>query len=193
MRRDTHIRHTLLLVATIAIGVLSCRPGPGDPSYVSWVRDYQNGMHVRHVQNDLMFDLQFQPSEYVWLQRNGKFDATAFNAQKAEFDQMQYFTLSIHSRDGRKDVIGHRAQGDVELANKLLYYFSYRFQDDIVIDEGPRRWPCTLYHYEQHGTKAFVLGFPKGDGPVTDLTFTIDSPALDSIPVKIKVSTPKAL
>lgn len=186
-------RKYLSLIVVTVIVLTSCRPQPGDKEFVSWVRDYDNGMHVRHLQNDLAFDLQYQPSEYVWMQRNGNFDSKVFNSQRAELDQMQYFLLSIRSSDGQNDVITHRANRDVELTNKLLYYFSYRFQDDIVVDEGPRRWPCTLYHYEQHGTKSFVLGFPKGTDVTTDVTLMIDSPVLDSIPVRIKVSTPKAL
>jgi hypothetical protein len=174
---------------------MSCStPKPGDENYVAWVRDYQNGMHVRHQQNDLAFDLQFQPAEYVWMQRNGSFDPNAFEAQHTEFDQMQYFILNIYSRDGSQDVIKQRAQGDLQVANELLYYFSYRFQNDISLDHGSVRMPCTLFHYEQHGTKTFVLGFEKTKDMEGNATLTINSPILDSIPVKIKVSIdPKVL
>ncbi|MEJ0034178.1 MAG: hypothetical protein WDO15_29315 [Bacteroidota bacterium] len=186
---------TRLFLFAIAIScLLSCRPQAGDENYVSWVRDYQNGMHVRQVQNDLAFDLQFQPSEYVWLQRNGNFDADAFESKRADLDQMQYFTLNIYSSDGKTDIVKQRAEGDEDREKELLYYFSYRFQNDISVDDGSRQLPCTLFHYEQHGTKSFVLGFEKGEASLEDVTFIINSPLVDINPVKIKVSTdPKVL
>lgn len=184
-----------LLTAILITGMTSCgAPRPGDDRYMAWVRSYESGMHVRHVQNDLAFDLQFQPAEYAWIKQNGSFDAKAFESQQGDLDQMRYFILNIYSRDGRKDVISQRAHGDVELQKELMYYFSYRFQNDISIQAGSIHRPCSLFHYEQHGTKSFVVGFEQGDEPDDDVTFTINSPVIDTTPVKIKISTdPKVL
>jgi len=97
--------------------------------------------------------------------------------------------LNINSADGTNDVIKQRSKGNREIANELLYYFSYRFQNDISLEEGPRVQPVLLFHYEQHGTKSFVLGFEKSSHPLKEVTLNITSAVLDSIPVKIKVST----
>ncbi|MEI9921939.1 MAG: hypothetical protein WDO14_24570 [Bacteroidota bacterium] len=178
----------------LTVCLISCSPRPGDDTYVSWIRDYENGMHVRHNQSDLAFDLQFQPAEFVWMQRNGSFDKKAFEAERDQFDNMQYFTLNIYSSDGKNDVVVQRANGDKERETELLYYFSYRFQNDISITDGTQQVPCSLFHYEQHGTRSFVLAFQKGAEPTDDVTLTINSPVIDTVPVKIKVSTtPKVL
>lgn len=180
----------LLILAALLLAIAaSCGPPkPEDENYASWVRDYKNGMHVRQEQNDLAFDLQYQPAEFLWIQRNGSYDAKRFESQQQGVDDLQYFVLNIYSSDGRHDVIAQRSQGDEQLSKELLYYFSYRFQNDISIENGGERQPCALFHYEQHGTKSFVLGFPKGEKSVNEVTFLINSPVLDSIPVRIKIA-----
>jgi hypothetical protein len=193
MKGKQYKRAVSILFAVGVSAMQACRPQPGDDDYARWVQDYENGMHVKYSQNELAFDLQFQPSEYVWVQQNGRFNKTAFEEQRVDFNRMQYFKLSIYSKDGTTDVVKHLAMGDVQRNGELLYYFSYRFQNDMYIEEGSRRWPCVLFHYEQHGTRSFVLGFQKDDEPITDAVFTIDSPVLDTVPVRIKVFTPKAL
>jgi hypothetical protein len=187
------IRCILFLLVTI--GVTSCSaPKAGDPGYVEWVIDYSNNMHVRHTQNDLVFDLQFHPAEFAWMQRNGSFDSKAFEADQAEFDQMQYFVLNIHSVNGKGDLIERLANGNQQLAGELLYYFSYRFQNDITLHDGQNQKAVALYHFEQHGSKSFVLGFQKRANTSSDVMLTIDSPVVDSTPINIKVSTdPQAL
>lgn len=181
---------TSLFVAVTSGCMTSCSaPKAGDDDYMSWVRDYRSGMHVRHVQNDLTFDVQFQPSEYMWMQRNGDFNADAFDSQRSDLDGMQYFTLNIYSDDGKTDMITRRAAGDKDREKELLYYFSYRFQNDISVSDGTRQVPCTIFHYEQHGTKSFVLGFKKVATAIDGVTLIISSPLVDMDPVKIKVST----
>lgn len=186
----TMFRRCVPFVFLIGSGLISCgSPKPGDPNYVQWVRDYKNGMHVRYEQNNLVYDVQFQPAEYAWMLSNGTFDREAFEADRAEFNDIRYFVLNIRSADGQKDVISLLANGNETRMGELLYYFSYRFQNDISLQEGGNEKAVALYHYEQHGTKSFVLGFQGGTKPSADVVLTIKSPVIDSTPVIIKVST----
>jgi hypothetical protein len=153
---------------------------------VNWVNDYTNGLHVKKTFSDFVFDLQYQPAEYIALMGN--------QPSVSIDDNLEYYTLKISLTDPLSDFIDYNVQNGSE-KQKKLYYFSYLFQNDISLEEGGVSMPCVLYHFEQSDLKksrTFVLGFQKASGEVADkkdeTRIIIDSPYFNSLPVKIKIS-----
>lgn len=186
MRKDT--LHFYLFGAVVVL-IAGCTPKPGDQGYQAWVRNYENGLHVSQAAGEFVFDLQYQPSELVWMQRNGAFNKVKFENERQDSDGVQYFTLNIKPRTGDKTVIDYLAADDKERKKELLYYFSYRFQEALSIEDEDIQLPCVLYHYEQHGTQSFVLGFEKPEKLSNEVVLRIDPGILNADAVKIKVST----
>ena len=160
--------------------------------YIAWVQDYDNGLRVIREANNFVFDLQYQPTEYVWLQRNkGEINKGGVRDDKSAIDELQYYTLTIGVKDNLADFVDYAVQSINEKQEKL-YYFSYDFQQDIKLDENGKTLPCILFHFERtldlKPTRTFVLGFKNMDKTATEARLIIDSDWLGSIPVKMKVS-----
>lgn len=173
----------------VSIVFFSCgQPEPGDANYVEWVRDPKNGFHVMQTRGRFIYDLQLQPSEFVWIQRNGSFNHNEFESQRPQLDSLAYFVLNIRPINGRKNFIDELSSVDPGRRDELLYYFSFRFQDGISMQADQRR-ATVLYHFEQFGTKSFVFAFKKGDESVRAYTVRIESPYLDSVPIEINVKS----
>jgi hypothetical protein len=149
--------------------------------YIQWVRNYDNGLHVQKEVGDFVFDLQYQPSEYLKLinQSNG--------VKNNQSDSMQYYVLRIGLVQSNSDIINYQIQSISEKQQRL-YYFSYLFQNNIYIEDGGVRHSCTLFHFEQsdlEGARTFVLGFPQSQGG--EPTLIVDCPLFGSLPIKVKI------
>lgn len=153
-----------------------------------WVRDYKNGLHVKKTFSSFVFDLQYQPSDYVTVLKN---DASPVS--KGGHDtNIEYYTLKVSLTDPRRDIINFESQSGAE-AQRRKYYFSYLFQEDVYVEENGKRFPCVLFHFERpefQKTGTFVLGFerPEGSLPGTETRFVIESPYFSSLPIKIAIS-----
>ena len=166
-------------IALLAIVLYACS-GPIDKdAYVRWVQDQENGLHVTKIVGDYVFDLQYQPTDYVVLQRSaGNLNAGQYDQMKNEISSMQYYTLTISIADNRSDFIDFNIQSLQEKQQKL-YYFSYQFQDDIHVEENGKKLPCVLFHFERpvdlKPARTFVLGFERtGDSPTSVLNIISD-------------------
>ncbi|CAN5271576.1 hypothetical protein BH09BAC3_BH09BAC3_35220 [soil metagenome] len=187
-RQCTHTKLSALSLLAFVV-LYGCSPTPGGPEYMSKIRNVKNGLHVVHQLDDFVFDVQGQPSELVWTQRHGSFDAGLFENEKSDLDQIFYCTLNINARIDGKGVIQHIAKDDKAQIKALSYYFSYRFQDNVYVTANGVKWPCVLYHYEQYGKQTFVLGFEKPKDIEKEVILHIDSDILSDKPIEIKVST----
>jgi hypothetical protein len=149
--------------------------------FMAWVRDYENGLHVKQNHDQYEFDLQFQPSSFVRLQRQD-------NTSLTELNTIQYYTLKISADNG--DFVNAGVSNQIEKQQRL-YYFSYLFQDNIKLqEEGGNTLPCVLYHFEKGIGKesTFVLGFENPNVESKAASLIIQSEEFGSFPVKIKIS-----
>ena len=182
----------LLTVVILFPGLSACTGPLNAKDYIAWVRDHDNGLRVTREANNFVFDLQYQPAEYVWLQRNkGDIKREEIRNDKLAMDELQYYTLTIGVKDNLADFVDYSVQSINEKQEKL-YYLSYGFQQDIKLKENGRTLPCVLFHFERtldlKPTRTFVLGFENSDETATEAKLIIDSDWLGSIPVKMKVS-----
>jgi hypothetical protein len=103
---------------------------------------------------------------------------------------LQYYTLTVSLADKSQDLITYGVADEAQ-AQRKQYYFSYLFQNDIVLEDNGKSLPCILYHFERsvdvkHG-RTFVLAFETAGAPSTEATMVITSEHFGSLPIKIKV------
>jgi hypothetical protein len=182
----------LLCGASMILALSACQTPLSKTEYVRWVRDYDNEMHVQSVSNDFIFDLQYQPAEYVWLQRNP--DHVIGNDYQKELNEIsviQHYTLTIKTSDN-SDLLNFNTD-DVQVRNARHYYLSYHFQDDITLHENGKVLKCELFHFERstNGSCRFSLGFPGSKSDSEQATLQINSEMFDSLPIKIKIHKDK--
>jgi hypothetical protein len=159
--------------------------------YVAWVTDYDNHLHVQSASADYLFDLQYQPADYVLLQRR---ETTLPEAERngalKKISDIQYYLLKISIRD-QFDLVSYDAENAVEKQQRE-YYFSYTFQNDLSLEDDGKILPCVLYHFEKpansDGGRNFVLGFENLNAQSSAARLVIRSDLFNSLPVKISVS-----
>lgn len=180
---------SVLLISNLLL-TGGCNSTLDKQEYVRWIRDYNNNVHVRSSGSDFIFDVQYQPAEYVLLQRGiGDLPAEARVQELKKLEGVQYYTLVLSTAEGT-DLVSYRVSNESE-RQKREYYFSYQFQQDITLEEGGKVLPCILYHFEkprsQQGGRTFVLGFENNVKQAGEAKLVIRSSLVSSLPVKIKI------
>lgn len=172
--------------------MVSCNQPMQSEDYIQWIRDYRNGLHVKQRTGGFEFDVQYQPADYLRLQRkqSGGLSKAGNQGHEDGLELMQYYTLAIGLSTGDTDLLDHGTE-DMESRQRRLYYFSYHFQYDIVLEEGNRRLPCVLFHFEKpadlQGRRTFLLGFERYESDAEEAKLIIDSSQFGSLPVHIRV------
>jgi hypothetical protein len=148
------------------------------------VQDPKNGLHVIKQSNEYVFDLQYQPADYVWLQSGGQ------NAPSPDTESTQYYILTISPINSVLDLINNSSD-DAEKQEKL-YYFSYLFQNDIQLEEKGKLFRCVLFHFEKNqvikGGRTFLLGFESNEPKEKEVKIVIQSQQFGSLPIRIKIT-----
>ena len=190
MQSTTRIK-TWVVGVMAGVVMMSCSGELDRGSFVAWVRDYSNGLHVQKEQGEYVFDLQFQPLDYVLLQRNAEMTQAGYQQALQEIAGLQYYILTVSLKDKNVDFMDYGVQNEREQQQRL-YYFSYLFQNDIRLEEGAERLPCVLFHFERSGdlknSRTFVLAFEDHQQAFTEAKLVIDAAAFGSLPVRIKIS-----
>lgn len=168
-----------LVILLMSILLFNCSNVLEQADYVKWVKDYKNGLHIKSVNGDFIFDLQYQPKEYLSLLTD-----------KPGQDSLQYYVLNVSLVDPTIDLFEYNVSDTGEKQTRL-YYFSYLFQDHIYLEEGESRFPCVLFHFENSSLdngRTFVLGFERSTIDNLEMSkVVVDSPYFGAIPVKLKI------
>jgi len=153
--------------------------------YVNWVQDFENGLHCKERVGDFVFDLQYIPGEYLKLMENKTFELD--NHLNAGFQQYQ---LSITVPESEDNLLTHNSIAEQDIESKL-YYFSYRFQYDIHLEENGVMLPCVLYHFERSldlaNSRTFLLGFENRDSLSTEADLIIQSDQFSESVIRLRI------
>jgi hypothetical protein len=164
----------------------SCTKELGKDDYVNWVKDSKNGLHVTKESNGFVFEVQYQPEDYLWLQSGEQNRRTA----KDRPDNIQHYLLTISPVNNELDLINSNIENTSEKQEKL-YYFSYLFQNDLQIQENGKSLPCVLFHFEKpqdlKRSRTFLLGFENQSTEVKESKLVIHSEQFGSLPITIKI------
>jgi hypothetical protein len=172
----------------LAVTIGACSGSMSKDEYSRWIKDYENGLHVKTTQGEFVYDVQYVPAEWK------NFQATSYSGGEADStDGLQYYMLTIGNKTVGTDFIDFGIS-NLEEKQRKLYYFSYLFQDDISLVDGDQSLPCVLFHFEKDAamrkSRTFVLGFERtGTASMAeDVTLNINSPWLGVIPVSMHIS-----
>ncbi len=185
------ILHFWLGGVTVALFTLAACSTKLEPrEYMAWVESYDHGLHIKQTSGPFVFDLQYKPSAYVLLQQEGLQVSPVKLGQASLETEMQHYTLTLGLADGKGDFLDYQAGNYVEQQQKL-YYFSYLFQNDIYMEEGGKKQPCLLFHFERSydlkPSRTFVLGFESPSKGIAPAQIVIHSPWLKTGPVKLLI------
>jgi hypothetical protein len=171
----------------IAIGLNSCSGALKREEYIKWVQNPKNGLHTIKEVNGFVFDLQYQPPDYVWLQSGGHNQPQL----AAGSEKIQHYLLTISLVDSGLDILSDKVINNGEKQERL-YYFSYVFQNDIQLEENGKLLPCVLFHFERpqdlRKERTFLLGFETPEQRAEMAKLVIRSEQFGSLPIKIRIS-----
>jgi hypothetical protein len=180
----------MLLLATL----MSCCNRPLDrDAYVSWLKNEKNGLRDIRSEGGRYFDLQYQPAEMVYLQRNpgNSLGREETEAELEGISVLQYYTLTVGLERGGEDFIASGTSGPAERQERI-YYFSYPFQEDIFLVENGKKLSPVLFHFERSmdmkSSRTFVLGFENTGAGRGTATFVIESPLFGPAPIELKIN-----
>lgn len=170
----------LIIVCAAILG--SCQGALSQKELVSWVHDYENGLHQKKAVGDYIFDVQAKPVEYLRVVQSAKMNVDSSHSS------LQYYDLKIQLKDGKTDLLKYKVTDEKNYYEKL-YYFSYHFQQDIYVEQGGKKLPCALFHFERSydlsPIRTFVLAFEKSPQKDQGSTLVINAKWLETGPVKI--------
>jgi len=140
--------------------------------YVQWVRDERNGLRISKQEGAYIYELQYQPVEYlvVLQERSEKIKASTLKEEAEKRGDLQYFTFKMSTTKGK----GILSDKDLFIENKDIYLLS-GLQQDIMLAEGKDTLECVMLHFEASNNLVpydqCVLAFEKSENPASDITF----------------------
>lgn len=161
--------------------------------YVQWVINPENDLRKIKKVADIKIDVQYKPIPFIITNelRTNTINKKVYKKRVEELEGAQYFTIKVSVDPEVATDITQYKVSNVEEHQNRLYYLSYQLQNDIKLIEGKDTLAPQLFHFERaydlapHRT--FVMAFETKKKNVNqDKVFLIDSPALETGPIKIK-------
>lgn len=181
------------LFLVIPVILVSCYNKSLTPDeYILWVQEKDNGIYSTVESNDFLFELQYQPAEYLLLQRHpyNLLSKSNLDSLLKEMRTIQHYTLTVRTTNNTS--IENAGVSTQEEKQRRLYYLSYLFQNDLVLIEGDKKSPCVLYHFEKgsnpSASRKFLLGFETTPEESLAATLRISSQEFGSLPINITIS-----
>ncbi|MBL3655115.1 hypothetical protein [Fulvivirga sediminis] len=178
-------KHLYLFIASLISLLVSCSGKMDKAEYAKWVKDYDHGLHAHIAKGAYIFDLQYLPPEYKWLQEGHGQPMEAL----PEESPIEYYILKVGFKDHSIDLIKGVSE-DKNVWEQRAYYFSYQFQDNISLEQDGKHYPCVMFHFEKafdlRAERNFVLGFAATHAEKSILV--IDSPAFGEETIKITIN-----
>jgi hypothetical protein len=135
--------------------------------YIQWVEDEENQMTRSKTIDDLEFELQYKPVDYIisMEESDSVLTDSLINERRKELEGMYYFDFKIALKDGSGELLKHEL-GSAEEYEARVEYFAFKMQNDLSLTIDNEKIPCSLFHFERAYDVApysiFLLGFIKG-------------------------------
>ena len=186
----------LIVLSLILLTGISCSSELDSTEFMEWVKHPENGLHRTKTLSPYEFDAQLKPIAYIALQEKGS------GLKKSEFDQLAeaekdivYIDLQVGLEGSEMDMLQYKSEGLVDYKERL-YYYSFRFEHDLYLEQNGQKIPCSMYHFERSfslkGSRRFLLGFEVKDH-THPVTLVINSEVLGLGVVKIKFDNTQEL
>ena len=140
---------------------------------------------------DFTLQAQYEPIDCLIAKqkRSDNIKKVEYLDMKKELEGLQYFTVNLGTSLRGTNIANYETTDEAEI-QKRLYYLSFKMQKDFKLVEGSDTLPCRLYHFEKMNdfanVKTISLAFDKRtEGNDKDKTLIVDSPLLNSEPIKL--------
>lgn len=172
----------------------SCDRPLGKEAYLAEVTSYERGLRVKREAFGYSFEAQYKPLDFVLLsQAEGKMTESEYRERLGRLGETVYIDLEVASLE-QSDLLG----ASLSERQSRLYRFSYGFGEDVSLETGSgASAPCSAFHFERpNGIRRsgrFLLAFDAerlGQSP--EITLVIDSEALGTGPVKLRIDRKNA-
>ena len=156
--------------------------------YVRWVEDEKNGLRIRQQEGEYLYELQYQPLEYIVVlqERTGQIKASLLKEEMEKRGDLQYFTLKMYSGKGK----GLLSDKELEAENKELYLLS-GLQQEMMLSQADDTLRCLLFHFESSNNlipyDQCVLAFEKPLDNKKDILFIYRTDKYENGGVKIPI------
>ena len=147
--------------------VVSCETSVLKPiDYMKWVRNKDNNLIKKIEMGDIIYEMQYKPSDYIIAleEKKNSINRSLVLKRRKMLENAYYFNLNIKPKNGQTEVLYIGLENNEDY-NSRLNYASYDFQNQIFLIEDGDTLPCTQYHFEQKyglGVSAnILLGFEK--------------------------------
>lgn len=163
----------------------------------SFVTDNENHPTKRFIKSKkvgwLSMNLFLKPASYLMARqvKEKSMNETDLQDFIEDAESMAYFDLrlSVNSGNGQH-IENYRVSSKFE-QDQRIQYLAFSMKHDLYLQQGEKRIPCELYHFERNYSitphRTFVLGFPRKDiDPTEPITFVFDSAYLQTGPLKIQ-------
>ncbi|MCK6648972.1 MAG: hypothetical protein L6Q66_04905 [Bacteroidia bacterium] len=152
--------------------------------YISYIENVDNGLNVIKTVGEINYSIQYKPEDYIMIKER------SYGNKVLIENNMYYFTLRLALSDKSKDILKYNISSPSEYYQRVNYY-SFGFQDDILLFSGMDTLECSLFQYvPSYGLSPsadFVLGFEKVGESENDLQFVLDDKIFGAGIVKLVV------
>lgn len=130
--------------------ILETPPLLSPTNYVQWVEDPKNGLKKEKEIKDIVFNLLYQPAEYIICQDRKKESITSDELKK-ELDahsELEYYNLKIAAKDANGELLKYNLDRGADYKERVDYY-AFQFEKDIKLITGTDTIPCSIFHFER--------------------------------------------
>jgi hypothetical protein len=116
---------------------------------IRFVESPGNGLKVKKEINELIFNLQYKPEDYILSKElmNKIITKSELGKRRENLNGFKFFTFWVINKKG-KDPVKSIASSSNEY-NKMEEYLASEIQNDFSIVSGNDTLPCALAHYEK--------------------------------------------
>ena len=135
--------------------------------YIQWIENPENGLTSSNTIENYTYTAFYKPLNYVVLKDLDSISVNADNFKKqiADYNGLQYYTLTIEREDGGTEELLRYDLITTEDYFARIEYYSFKVQNDVVLLEGEDTLVCRMSHFERaYGLQSkakIILGFDK--------------------------------
>jgi hypothetical protein len=157
--------------------------------YFAKINSHDSGLHNKVVSGTFYFDVLYTPPEYqVLLNSDEALTKEQVADLAAKNRALQYYQLEIGVLDNSADLVQTLSRNK-DVSEQVLYYLSYRFQNDIFLEAQGQKYQCALFHFERsfdlRNSRKFLLAFE--NDPSEEVFLVVDSKLLSESSVKVPI------
>ena len=183
-----------IFLGFVLLQLVSCNQKTDVEVIKEWVENPKNGMRQINVKNGVKYDLQYLPPLYRAARDFNQEEGDTLDSLALNYEGMDQYVLKLSPANGVQNVLDLLAN-EKSSKEDLLYYFSYRLENDLLLKVDQDVYKPILFHYERsysvRNAETFLIGFekPPNSGDKLPSTLTMESEVMGVKNVELQVDS----